>query len=111
MGTPRRSGAGASRASLTRVSEPADTSQPVRPRYAYRPEVLTALAVHGVIPKPTTSPHFLRGFLNELYRYELRGLRDRVLRGEFPHTELSAHVIVLRRRYPLMSIPVEDWTR
>lgn len=96
---------------MTRVAEPPDPDPPVPSHYTYRPDVLTSLALHGVIPKSTTSPRFLRGFLNELYRYELRRLRDRVLRGEFPHTELSAHVIVLRQRYPLMSVPVEYWTK
>lgn len=77
--------------------------------YLYRADVLEHLARHGVAPKVTTAPRFLRDFLNELYRYELRRLRDRVLRHEIPYSALSAHVIVLRGCYPLLSLPLEQW--
>ena len=41
------------------------------------------LASHGVIPKPTTPPTTARAVVNDIYRYELRLLRDRYLVGEF----------------------------
>jgi len=76
----------------------------------YKAEVLEALACHGVIPKPTTAPEKLREFLNAIYRYELRGLRDRYMRNEFPKLEYHARVIEVRKRYPLMSLHVQFWT-
>lgn len=78
--------------------------------HAYRPEVLEALARHGVIPTPTTAPETLREFLNDLYRYELRRLRDRYMRREFSKLDYHAHVIEVRKRYPLMSLHVQFWT-
>ena len=78
--------------------------------YVYKPFVLEALAGHGMIPKPTTSPQRLREFLNEIYRYELRRLRDRYMRREFSKLEYHARVIEVRKRYPLMSLHVQFWT-
>jgi hypothetical protein len=78
--------------------------------YAYKPYVLESLGYHGVIPKPTTTPALLREFLNDLYRYELRQLRDRYMRREFSKLEYHERVIEVRKRYPLMSLPVELWT-
>ena len=51
--------------------------------YRYKPEILALLAGHGVIPKPTTPPTTARSVVNDIYRYELRLLRDRYLVGEF----------------------------
>jgi hypothetical protein len=78
------------------------------PRYA--PAIVEALAGHGLAPRPDTSPRFLRDAVNDLYRYEIRRLRDRCRAGEFPSSELAAHVRGLRRRYLLLSTPLERWT-
>ena len=75
-----------------------------------RDEVLSELAHHGVAPKPNTSPDLIRAFLNDLYRFELQRLRNRVLRGELARSELAARVIGVRRRYRLLSVPVGEWT-
>lgn len=75
----------------------------------YRPEVLDELARHGLVPRPDTEPPRLREQINDLYRIEIRGLRDRCRAGEFPTSELPAHVVELRKRYLLLSIPVERW--
>ena len=80
------------------------------PAYRYRSDVLDALASHGVRPRGDTAPAAVREFLNDLYRYELRVLRDRLLRGEFAKSALAGRVIELRRRYPLLSLPVDRWT-
>ena len=42
-------------------------------------------------------------FLNDLYRYELRRLRDRLVRREIAKPDYYAHVVEVRRRYPLLS--------
>ena len=78
--------------------------------YHYRPEVLHELARHGLKPKPTTSPQLLREAINDLYRFEIRALRDRCRAGEFSTKELPGHVVELRKRYILLSIPVDRWT-
>ena len=78
--------------------------------YAYTPEVRSALARHGLVPKPGTSPERLREYLNDFYRHDLRRLRDRLLRQEFPRREYASRVSTLRRRYALLSLPVSQWT-
>lgn len=77
--------------------------------YRYRPAVLEALLQHGVRPTDRTPPVLVRGFVNDLYRFELRRLRARLLRGDFPKREYSAHVSQLRRRYPLLSLRDALW--
>lgn len=76
----------------------------------YRPEVLEALASHGLVPGPDTSPARLREAINDLYRHEVRRLRDRCRAREFPVAELAPRVVELRRRYVLLSIPIATWT-
>ena len=76
----------------------------------YPPAILEALGAHGLVPRPDTPPRFLRDAINDLYRYEIRRLRDRCRAGEFPSTALAGHVVALRRRYLLLSTPLERWT-
>ena len=75
----------------------------------YTPEVMGELARHGLSPKPGTPPELLREQINDLYRYEIRQLRDRCRAGEFTTKELPRHVVELRRRYLLLSIPTSQW--
>src|SRR5687767_8848106 len=49
--------------------------------YRYRADVLRQLSRHGVQPRPTTPPDLVHEFVSDLYRYELRRLRDRLVRG------------------------------
>ncbi len=77
--------------------------------YCYRPDVLDELSSHGVRPTSSTHPAFVRDYLSDLYRYEIRKLRARLLRGEIAKADYAGHVIQLRLRYPLLSIPVELW--
>ena len=79
--------------------------------YRYRPQVLEALAAHGVRPTPATRPELVHEFVSDLYRFELRRLRARQVRGEIPRQEYSRHVVALRRRYLLVSVPLRHWTR
>jgi hypothetical protein len=78
-------------------------------QYRYRPDVLAQLGAHGVKPTPSTSPEFVRDFLNDLYRYELRRLRDRLVRREIAKPDYYAHVVGVRRRYPLLSMKLWEW--
>jgi hypothetical protein len=77
--------------------------------YRYSPEVLEELAVHGLRPGPRTSPQVLRDAMRDLYKYEIKVLKRRLLSGEFPKGEYAGRVIQLRRRYPLLSVPIEIW--
>ena len=72
--------------------------------YRYKPEVLELLARHGVVPKPTTPPTTARAVVNDIYRYELRLLRDRYLVGEFSKQAYYDKVVEIRNRYPVMAI-------
>ena len=74
-----------------------------------KPEILEALAGHGLRPTADTPVALLREQINDLYRIEIRKLRDRCRAGEFPMTELAPRVVELRKRYLLLSIPIERW--
>ena len=78
--------------------------------FSYRPEILDQLLLHGVRPQPATRPAVVFAYLNELYRYELRCLRDRLRRGEFAQPEYFGKVVALRRKYPLVSVHPSAWT-
>ncbi len=78
--------------------------------FRYRTEVLEELARHGLRPQPDTPPARLREAISDLYRYEIRQLRDRCRAGEFSTRDLPAHVVELRKRYVLLSVPIAHWT-
>jgi len=77
--------------------------------YRYKAAVLAQLWCHGVQPQPTTDPQLVHDFVNDLYRYELRRLRDALLAGAFPKAEYYGRVVALRRRYPLLSLKPRQW--
>jgi hypothetical protein len=77
--------------------------------YVYRRDVLKALLVHGVRPTERTPPELARGFVRDLYKYEIRKLRERYLRREFPKNEYSALVVQLRNRYPVLAWVAREW--
>lgn len=76
--------------------------------YRYRLEVLEQLWRHGVHPRPTTPPALVHEFVSDLYRYELRKLRDRLVRREIPKAGYYDRVVELRLKYPLVSLKPED---
>ncbi len=78
-------------------------------RYAYYPRILDELARHGLRPLPTTAPGRLRDAIRDLYKYEIKRLRQDLLAGRIRKTDYAGHVVALRRRYPLLSIPVDLW--
>jgi hypothetical protein len=75
----------------------------------FRPEILDELARHGLRAGPDTSAARLREQINDLYRFEIRKLRDQCRAGDIPVRDLATHVAELRRRYLLLSIPIENW--
>lgn len=72
--------------------------------YTYRPEVLQELERHGVRPTSHTDPERVRAYVRELYKYEIRRLRDRARRQEFARSEYAAKVDALRREYPVLAL-------
>jgi hypothetical protein len=77
--------------------------------FVYRPDVLRAVERHGIRPTVNTPPALARGFVRDLYCYELRVLRDRMLRHEFPKQEYADRVIALRDQYRVLSLRAGEW--
>ena len=73
-------------------------------RVRYRADVLEQLLVHGVRPTGHTRPELVRDFVRDLYKYEIRCLRERYLRHDFPKQEYAGRVDDLRRRYPVLAL-------
>ena len=83
--------------------------QPVSPIFNYNRGVLEALAAHGLVPRPDTPPHMLRDAVRDLYRFEIRRLRSSLLAGHIAKRDYASHVVMLRQKYPLLSLPLELW--
>jgi hypothetical protein len=77
--------------------------------YRYRADVLEQLERHGVRPTSSTRPELVHEFVSDLYRYELRRLRDRLVRHEIAKDGYFDRVVALRRQYPLLSLKAPDW--
>jgi hypothetical protein len=82
-----------------------------RPSFRYLDHVLAELLKYGVRPTEHTPPEIARGFINELYKFELRKLRDRYVRGEFPKREYHKLVIEIRDRYPVLALTPRQWLK
>ena len=78
--------------------------------FQYREDILAQLLAHGVRPSPQTRPALVFRFLNDLYRYELRRLKDARVAGLVAAGDYAPRVVALRRQYPLVSVPVQQWT-
>ena len=77
--------------------------------FRYRPDLLGQLWRHGVQPTAASRPELVHEYVSDLYRYELRRLRDRLLRKEFPKPEYYGRVVELRNRYLVISMRPRDW--
>ncbi len=77
--------------------------------YRYRSDVLEALWQHGVQPRPTTPPSVVHEFVSDLYRFELRRLRDQLVRRAIPKEGYAGRVMALRRKYPLITYKADSW--
>ena len=67
--------------------------------YNYRSTILDALWQHGIQPSPATDPQLVHDFVNDLYRYELRRLRQRLMRGEFEKATYFDRVVEVAARF------------
>ena len=72
--------------------------------YRYRPDVLQHLERHGIRPTSHTSPQLVRDYVRDLYKYEIRQLREHMLADDFPRGEYADRVDALRRRYTVLSL-------
>ncbi|MFB3065752.1 MAG: hypothetical protein ACE10D_04470 [Planctomycetota bacterium] len=79
--------------------------------YDYRPEVLEQLAKHGIRPKSSTRPQAVMDHLRDVYCFELRQLRARLLGEKILKADYAGHVVALRKQYMLISIPTRLWTK
>jgi hypothetical protein len=79
------------------------------PVYKYRDDVLAECRRYGVFPTERTPPELARGFISELYKFELRKLRARYMRREFLKQEYHRHVIAIRDKYPVLALAASDW--
>ena len=78
--------------------------------FRYRELVLLELSRHGLNPDQETEPEFAREFVNDLYLYEIRNLRKRMRAGQIEKRDYAKLVEELRKRYPILSLPVSLWT-
>jgi hypothetical protein len=78
-------------------------------RFRYRADVLEQLWRHGVRPTELTPPGLVHEFVSDLYRYEIRRLRERLIRHEFPKQDYAGRVIELRKRYRIISMRPYEW--
>lgn len=72
--------------------------------FTYHEAVLAELARHGVKPLAHTPPELVRGYVRELYKFEIKRLRDRLIAGAFPRSEYAGRVDALRRQYPVLAL-------
>jgi hypothetical protein len=80
--------------------------------WTYPPELLQALAPLGLAPQAHTPPAVVRGALNDLYRYELRRMRDRLRAGELvKKVEYLDRVVALRKKYWPLTLQLPAWEK
>ena len=82
-----------------------DDAEPFR----YRFDVLEQLLQHGVRPTDRTRPALVRDFVRDLYKYEIRCLRERYLHRDFPKAEYAVRVEALRRRYSVLALQAREF--
>src|SRR5687768_2394308 len=79
--------------------------------WTYPPEFIEALANFGLAPTAGTPPALLRDALNDLYRYELRRLRDGLRSGRVEKPGYHDAVIAIRKRYWLLTLALPAWEK
>jgi hypothetical protein len=77
--------------------------------WAYPDDIRQQLARHGLAPTAATPPARVREALSDLYRYEIRRLRRRLLDGQVEKPRYVGEVIALRKKYWLLSLTPAAW--
>ena len=75
----------------------------------YPNEFLSSLAEFGLAPTAETPPELVRDALNDLYRLELRRLRDLHRAGELAKPAFLDSVVAMRKKYWLLTLPLSAW--
>jgi hypothetical protein len=78
-------------------------------RVRYRADVLEHLLQHGIRPTEQTRPELVRDFVRDLYKYEIRCLRERYMRREFQKVAYAGLVRDLRNRYPVLALHAREF--
>jgi N-carbamoylputrescine amidase len=81
------------------------------PQWAYPPELVAALGAFGLSPAPDTPPVLVRDALSDLYRWEIRRLRERLIAKEFPKKDYIGHVIAMRKKYWPLAMTPDAWEK
>ena len=79
--------------------------------WSYPAELAEALGLFGLAPSGATPPALVRDALNELYRYELRRLRDDYVAKRIAKPDYLAHVVVLRKKYWPLTLQLPAWEK
>ena len=79
--------------------------------WTYPPEFIDALAGFGLAPTTGTPPPLVRDAVNDLYRYELRRLRDGLRSGRVEKVGYHDAVIAIRKRYWLLTLALPAWEK
>ncbi len=74
-------------------------------------ELADALSRFGLAPTPETPPRLVRDQLNDLYRHEIRRLREQLLAGVVAKADYVPRVIVLRKKYWPLSLTPDAWEK
>ncbi|MEO6223401.1 MAG: hypothetical protein ABIP90_09130 [Vicinamibacterales bacterium] len=77
----------------------------------YPPELMDVLVSFGLKPATTTPPSVVRAALNDLYRFEIRRLRQRLVDGRVEKARYVDEVVVLRKRYWPLSLQPGQWEK
>jgi len=80
-------------------------------RWLYPSELGEALAPFGLAPGPATPPSVVRDQLNDLYRFELRRMRDQLRAGTILKSAYLDRVVALRKYYWPLTLPLAAWER
>jgi hypothetical protein len=79
--------------------------------WSYPPELMDVLLAFGLKPLPRTPPAVVRAALNDLYRFEIRRLRQRMVDGKVEKASYADEVVVLRKKYWPLSLQPGAWER
>ena len=80
-------------------------------RWTYPDELGEALITLGLRPSAMTPPAIVRDALNDLYRFELRRMRDRLRAGEIAKADYLDRVVALRKKYWPLTLPLQAWEK
>jgi hypothetical protein len=79
--------------------------------WTYPLELMEALTALGLAPTAHTPPAVVRDALNDLYRYELRRMRDRLRAGQMEKPAYLDGVIALRKKYWPLTLQLPAWEK